>query len=175
MTKPVLASETSYNLNIPNPMDNNRHNNFIMNKKFWEELIAYFSSLHNEYLIRYGPHKNTASSSSSVVACVFIATGTCLRNRCLATLCGHRHTDSKVISSAPFYFFLISNYGLIIPVSPTFRRSFPACTIFRIIEQDGEMYTVNGQNCYYFSLTIHIRDYDLDSRVPETYSYLQYM
>jgi hypothetical protein len=40
--------------------------------------------------------EDTASNSSSIVACVFVATGTCLPSRCLTTLGGY--TDSKVIS-----------------------------------------------------------------------------
>jgi hypothetical protein len=34
--------------------------------------------LHLLYLMRHEPHKNTSSNSSSIVACVFIAAGTCL-------------------------------------------------------------------------------------------------
>jgi hypothetical protein len=40
----------------------------------------------------------------------------------------------------------------------------------RTIQQDGEIYAVNGHNYDYFSLTILIRHYDPDSRVPETYT-----
>jgi hypothetical protein len=66
------------------------------NKKFWEEQIAYFHS------IQHGSHRNGVSKNSSVVAHVFIAAGTYLPSRCLATIGGkhiqtHRHKESKVI------------------------------------------------------------------------------
>jgi hypothetical protein len=55
-----------------------------INKKFWEELIAYFP------LIRYRPHRKRRLRQ------LFVATGTCLRNHCLATIgrITHRPTDS---------------------------------------------------------------------------------
>jgi hypothetical protein len=36
----------------------------------------------------YGPHGNTVSNSSSVVAFVFIAAGTCISSCCIATVLG---------------------------------------------------------------------------------------
>jgi hypothetical protein len=71
--------------------------NFISNKKFWEELIAYFP------LIGYGPQKMTRptillllqSNSSSIVAFVFVAVVMFLPSPCLARIGGYtyRHTD----------------------------------------------------------------------------------
>jgi hypothetical protein len=53
------------------------------NKKFWEELIASF------HLIRQGPHRRRHLHP------FFVATGTCLPSRCLATIRGDTltHTD----------------------------------------------------------------------------------
>jgi hypothetical protein len=48
------------------------------NKKFWEELIAYFPSYDMDLI------ENDACSNSSIVACVFNARVTFLANRCLA-------------------------------------------------------------------------------------------
>jgi hypothetical protein len=50
----------------------------IRNKKFWDELPT-FVSLHIEYLIRHGPHKENTAPNSSIVACVFAAKGTFYR------------------------------------------------------------------------------------------------
>jgi hypothetical protein len=52
------------------------------NKKFWEELSAYFP--------RYdtGRIENDVSNNSSIVACVFVTAVTFLPNRCLATMRG---------------------------------------------------------------------------------------
>jgi hypothetical protein len=50
------------------------------NKKFWEELIAYFP------LYEMGHIKNDASNNSSIVACVFVTAVTFLPSRCLATI-----------------------------------------------------------------------------------------
>jgi hypothetical protein len=50
--------------------------------------------------------ENDVSSSSSVVACVFVTAVTFLPSRCLATLEGYTdtHADSNVISKAYFFF-----------------------------------------------------------------------
>jgi hypothetical protein len=43
--------------------------------------------------------ENTASNSASLVMCVLVAAGMCLRSRCQAMIRGiHRYTESKVIS-----------------------------------------------------------------------------
>jgi hypothetical protein len=50
------------------------------NKKFWEELIAYFS------LYDTGHIENDASNISSIVACVFVTAVNFLPSHCLATI-----------------------------------------------------------------------------------------
>jgi hypothetical protein len=76
-------------------------NNQQNDKKFWEELIAYFPRYNTGHI------ENDASNNSSIVACVFVTavtflpsrclapTGGFLPSRCLATLggCTYRHTD----------------------------------------------------------------------------------
>jgi hypothetical protein len=59
------------------------------NKKFWEELIAYFPWYNMDYI------ENDVSNNSYIVACVFITVVTFLLSRCLATLGGYtyRHTE----------------------------------------------------------------------------------
>jgi hypothetical protein len=59
------------------------------NKKFWEELIAYFPWYDTGHI------ENDASNNSSVVACVFVTGVMFLLSRCLATIGGYtyRHTD----------------------------------------------------------------------------------
>jgi hypothetical protein len=54
----------------------------IINKKFWEELIAYFPSYDK------GHTENDASNNSSIVACVFVTAVTFLTSCCLATIRG---------------------------------------------------------------------------------------
>jgi hypothetical protein len=76
LTKPeMLLMETcmSPGLRRSAPYLKNYLLKYINNKKFWEELIAYFSS-HYILNILYNTNRieNTASSSSSVVACVFV-------------------------------------------------------------------------------------------------------
>jgi hypothetical protein len=56
-----------------------------LNKKFWEELIAYFP------LIRHGPHTKKDFSYNSFVACIFVAAVAFLLIRCLATIEGYIH------------------------------------------------------------------------------------
>jgi hypothetical protein len=60
-----------------------------INKKFWEELIAYFS------WYDIGHIENDASNNSSIVVGVFITAVTFLPSRCLAMIggCTYRHTD----------------------------------------------------------------------------------
>jgi hypothetical protein len=48
----------------------------MLNKKFWEELIAYDT----------GHIENDASNNSSIFACVFVTAVTFLRSRCLVTI-----------------------------------------------------------------------------------------
>jgi hypothetical protein len=50
------------------------------NKKFWEELIAYFPWNVTGHI------ENDASNNSSIVACVFVTAVTFLQSRCLATI-----------------------------------------------------------------------------------------
>jgi hypothetical protein len=63
----------------------------ITNKKFWEELIAYFP------LTRHGPQRKRSLQN------VFIASGTSLLSCYLATIRGYtkRPTDSPVIGYRP--------------------------------------------------------------------------
>jgi hypothetical protein len=53
-----------------------------INKKFWEELIAYFPSYDTGHI------ENDSSNNSSIVACVFVTAVTFLPSRCLATIGG---------------------------------------------------------------------------------------
>jgi hypothetical protein len=55
---------------------------FNLNKKFWEELIAYFPSYDTGHI------ENNASNNSSSVACLFVTAVTFLPSRCLATIGG---------------------------------------------------------------------------------------
>jgi hypothetical protein len=52
------------------------------NKKFWDELIAYFPWYDTDRI------ENDVSNNSSIVACVFVAAATFLPSRCLATTGG---------------------------------------------------------------------------------------
>jgi hypothetical protein len=54
----------------------------IVNKKFWEELIAYFPWYDTDCI------ENGASNTASIVACIFIAVVTFLMSYCLATVGG---------------------------------------------------------------------------------------
>jgi hypothetical protein len=58
------------------------YSELMKNKKFWEELIAYFPC-YDTYRI-----ENEVSNSSSIVACVFVTAVTFLPSRCLATIGG---------------------------------------------------------------------------------------
>jgi hypothetical protein len=51
-----------------------------VNKKFWEELIAYFPWYDTGHI------KNEESNNSSIVACVFVTAVTLLQSRCLAMI-----------------------------------------------------------------------------------------
>jgi hypothetical protein len=60
-------------------------------KKFWEELIAYFP------LYDTGHIENYASNISSIVACVFVTAVTFLPSCCLATIGDtHAHTEQRI-------------------------------------------------------------------------------
>jgi hypothetical protein len=51
--------------------------------------------------------ENDASNNSSIVACVFVAAGTCLPSRCLETMGEDTHTDTEqgdFISLLSFFF-----------------------------------------------------------------------
>jgi hypothetical protein len=65
----------------------------IVNKKFWEELIAYFIFIQIEGWPRKFLIQNTASISSAIT-CVSIAAGTCLPKRCLPTAVSYGSTIS---------------------------------------------------------------------------------
>lgn len=98
------------------------------NKKFWEELIAYFSLIEHEPhrkrcfpqfslptclpnrcvatsgLNRYGHTSfiENKTSHGSVVAYVFIIAGTCIPSRCLATMgSAYRHRQFCSSSTLP--------------------------------------------------------------------------
>jgi hypothetical protein len=60
-----------------------------LNKKFWEELIAYFPWYDTGHI------ENDASKNYSIVACLFVTAATFLPSRCLATIRGYTciHTD----------------------------------------------------------------------------------
>jgi hypothetical protein len=60
---------------------------FSINKKFWEELMAYFP------LIRDGPYRKRRPQTILLMLRVFVATGTCIPSRCLATTSGDTYTD----------------------------------------------------------------------------------
>jgi hypothetical protein len=55
---------------------------FTTNKKFWEELIAYFPSYDTGHI------ENDASKNVSIVAGAFVTAVTFLPSRCLATIGG---------------------------------------------------------------------------------------
>jgi hypothetical protein len=69
------------------------------NKKFWEELIAYFPWYDT------GHSENDASNNSSIVACVFVTAVTFLPSRCLATIGGNSqtHTQTATWSHKPTF------------------------------------------------------------------------
>jgi hypothetical protein len=54
----------------------------IENKKFWEELIAYFPWYDTDHI------ENDVSNNSSIVACVFVTAVTFLPSRFLAMIGG---------------------------------------------------------------------------------------
>jgi hypothetical protein len=101
---PVKPSMKWHFISITSTVSDN-----IYNKRFWEELIAYFPWYDT------GHTENDASNNSSIVACVLITEVTFLPSRCLAPIGGflpsrclatirgiqrqrHTHTDSNVIS-----------------------------------------------------------------------------
>jgi hypothetical protein len=63
--------------------------NILKNKKFREELSAYFPRYDTGHI------ENDASNNSSIVACVFVTAITFVPSRCLATIARYtyRHTD----------------------------------------------------------------------------------
>jgi hypothetical protein len=82
---------------------------YVHNKKFKEELIAYFP-LH---VIWYDTDRieNTASNISSVVMWVFVASRMYLPSRCLATIGGTHRQQDDLISLLLFYFFNVREVG----------------------------------------------------------------
>jgi hypothetical protein len=80
------------------------HAYFSLNKKFWEELIAYFP------LIRHGPHRKRRLQQ------LFVAAETCSHSHCLAVIGVHtdRPIDSPFMRHGPHrkrrfqQFFVIS-------------------------------------------------------------------
>jgi hypothetical protein len=81
---------------------------------------------------------NTASNSSYIVSCVFVAAGTCLPSRCLATLEGG-HTNSNVISLASVYFYT-SHQGLQLIYEIFFPLDF--CTLGLVAAMDKRTQTI---------------------------------
>jgi hypothetical protein len=82
---------------------------YLENKKFWEELIAYFPWYDTD-------HIENESNNSSIVAYVFVTAVTFLPSRCLATIGGYvdtyTHTQAATSSYKPtFVFFKISKVG----------------------------------------------------------------
>jgi hypothetical protein len=82
------------------------------NKKFWEELIAYFPWYDTGHI------ENDTSNNSSIVTCVFVTAVTFLPSRCLATIGRflpsrwlatiggiHTHTQTATWSHKPTLFF----------------------------------------------------------------------
>jgi hypothetical protein len=67
------------------------------NKKFWEELVAYFPWCDKGHI------ENHASNNSSIVACVFVTAVTFLRSRCVATISGFL-LPSRCLSTIGFFF-----------------------------------------------------------------------
>jgi hypothetical protein len=66
--------------------------------------------------VRYNMHciENDMSNNSSIVACVFVAIGTCLLSHCLTMIWGNTHTDTEqgsLVSLILFYFFKIGKVG----------------------------------------------------------------
>jgi hypothetical protein len=59
----------------------------MLNKKFWEEVIAYFPS------IRHGPHIKRRTNNS-IILCVFFAAVTFLPCRFLATIVGYTYRQT---------------------------------------------------------------------------------
>jgi hypothetical protein len=61
----------------------------VVNKKFWEDLIAYFLLYDTDRI------ENDMSNKSSIIACVFFTGVTFLPSRYLATIgrYTYRHTD----------------------------------------------------------------------------------
>jgi hypothetical protein len=55
----------------------------LRDKKFWEELIAYFPGYDTDHI------GNEASNNSSIVACLFVTAVMFLPSRCLATIGGY--------------------------------------------------------------------------------------
>jgi hypothetical protein len=78
----------------------------ILNKKFSEELIAYF------LFIRYGAHRKRRLQK------FFVATGKCLPNHCLATAGGYtnRPIDSPLTWHRPYKNDSSSNYSILAPI-----------------------------------------------------------
>jgi hypothetical protein len=75
----------------------------MTNKKFWEQLIAYFPWYDTGHI------ENDASKNSYIVACVFVTAVTFLLSRCLAMIWENTqtHTHTATWSHKPTLFFKI--------------------------------------------------------------------
>jgi hypothetical protein len=71
-----------------NDVDSDNDYDYDNNKKFWEELIAYFPRYDTGHI------KNDAPNNLFIVACVFVTAVTFLPSRCLATI-GDTYTDTQ--------------------------------------------------------------------------------
>jgi hypothetical protein len=69
------------------------------NKKFWEELIAYFPWYDTGHI------ENNGFNNSSIVACVLVTAVEFLPSRCLATIGGHTDTQTPTLSHKATLFF----------------------------------------------------------------------
>jgi hypothetical protein len=79
---------------------------YVFNKKFWQELIVYFSRYDTGHI------ENDASNNYSLVACVFVTAVTFQPSRCLATIGGiHRHTRTATWSHKATLLFKIRKVG----------------------------------------------------------------
>jgi hypothetical protein len=75
-----------------------------LKKKFWEEIIAYFSWYDTGHI------ENDVSNNSSIVACVFVTAVTFVRSGCLTTI-GGIHTHTQTATSSHKLIFIFSKEG----------------------------------------------------------------
>jgi hypothetical protein len=97
-----LTTQTSYFLKICRVLQNKQcriYNGYALTlhtKSSKKKKLPTFLSQHIEYLIQHVPY--TASNTSSIFACVFVAARLCLPSQCQGMLGRGEFTDSKVIS-----------------------------------------------------------------------------